>query len=315
MAPPAAVLPITDPLLLWRDEFPILADTTYMISHSLGAMPRRTADALADSPTPGPLAASAPGKKAGGRCPSPSATSSAPSSAPAQGRSRHAPERLHLPVHRHLLLRLDRPAQQARHRRPQLPFERLHLPRPRAAGRAHRLRPFARRHDPPARTHPRRHRRTTQLVSVSHVAFRSSYLQDLAAITARAHEVGALLIADLYQSAGTVPLDVRALNVDFATGGSVKWLLGGPGAGYLYVRRRPLTAAPTRRHWLGRARAPLRVRQRPHRLRAGHPTASSTARPTSRTVLRALRLRDRQRDRRPRHPREIRCARPNASSH
>jgi kynureninase len=77
----------------------------------------------------------------------------------------------------------------------------------------------------------------TQLVSISHVAFRSSYLQDLEAIVKRAHEVGAFVIADLYQSAGVVPVDVRALNVDFATGGSVKWLCGGPGAGYLYVRR------------------------------------------------------------------------------
>jgi kynureninase len=77
----------------------------------------------------------------------------------------------------------------------------------------------------------------TQLVSVSHVSFRSSYLQDLAALTKKAHEVGALIIADLYQSAGAVPVDVRALNLDFATGGSVKWLCGGPGAGYLYVRK------------------------------------------------------------------------------
>src|SRR5580658_7775336 len=77
----------------------------------------------------------------------------------------------------------------------------------------------------------------TQLVSVSHVAFRSSYVQDLAAIVSRAHAVGAMVIADLYQSAGTVPVDVRALQLDFATGGSVKWLCGGPGAGYLYVRR------------------------------------------------------------------------------
>ena len=77
----------------------------------------------------------------------------------------------------------------------------------------------------------------TALVSVSHVAFRSSYLQDLAAITQRAHAVGAMIVADLYQSAGAVPVDVRELAVDFATGGSVKWLCGGPGAGYLYVRR------------------------------------------------------------------------------
>ncbi len=77
----------------------------------------------------------------------------------------------------------------------------------------------------------------TQLVSVSHVIFRSSYLLDLAAITRRAHEAGAKIVADIYHSAGTVPLDVRGLGLDFATGGSVKWLCGGPGAGYMYVRR------------------------------------------------------------------------------
>src|SRR5262249_54906290 len=76
----------------------------------------------------------------------------------------------------------------------------------------------------------------TQLVSVSDVAFRSSYMQDLAPIVERAHRLGAMVVADLYQSAGCVPVDVRALNLDFATGGSVKWLCGGPGAGYLYVR-------------------------------------------------------------------------------
>lgn len=78
----------------------------------------------------------------------------------------------------------------------------------------------------------------TLLVPVSHVIFRSGFLQDLAAIVARAHEVGALVVADLYQSAGTVPVDVEGWDVDFATGGSVKWLCGGPGAGYLYVAPR-----------------------------------------------------------------------------
>jgi kynureninase len=77
----------------------------------------------------------------------------------------------------------------------------------------------------------------TRLVSISHVAFRSSYVQDLDAIVRRAHAVGAYVVTDLYQSAGILPVDVRALDVDFAVGGSVKWLLGGPGAGYLYVRR------------------------------------------------------------------------------
>ena len=77
----------------------------------------------------------------------------------------------------------------------------------------------------------------TRLVSISHVIFLSSFIQDVKAIVDRAHEVGAMVVADIYQSAGTVPLNVRELGVDFATGGSVKWLCGGPGAGYLYVRR------------------------------------------------------------------------------
>jgi kynureninase len=77
----------------------------------------------------------------------------------------------------------------------------------------------------------------TALVSVSHVIFRSSFIQDLNALTKRAHQVGALIVADIYQSAGTVPLNVREIGLDFVTGGSVKWLCGGPGAGYLYVRR------------------------------------------------------------------------------
>lgn len=77
----------------------------------------------------------------------------------------------------------------------------------------------------------------TALVSCSHVLFRSSFVQDVKAITEKAHQVGAMVCADVYQSAGTLPLNLRDLGVDFATGGSVKWLCGGPGAGYLYVRR------------------------------------------------------------------------------
>ncbi len=75
----------------------------------------------------------------------------------------------------------------------------------------------------------------TLLVPISHVLFKSAYIQDAKAIIEKAHSVGATVILDAYQSAGTVPLDVTALNVDFATGGSVKWLCGGPGAGWLYV--------------------------------------------------------------------------------
>ncbi len=75
----------------------------------------------------------------------------------------------------------------------------------------------------------------TLLVPISHVLFRSAYIQDVKPIIDKAHSVGALVVLDAYQSAGTVPLDVTELGVDFATGGSVKWLCGGPGAGWLYV--------------------------------------------------------------------------------
>jgi kynureninase len=76
----------------------------------------------------------------------------------------------------------------------------------------------------------------TLLVPVTNVLFRTGQIQDVEAMVARAHEAGALVVLDAYQSVGTVPLDVTALGVDFAVGGSVKWLCGGPGAAWLYVR-------------------------------------------------------------------------------
>jgi kynureninase len=76
----------------------------------------------------------------------------------------------------------------------------------------------------------------TLLVPVSHVIFRSAFINDAAAIVEKAHKVGALVVLDTFQSLGTVPIDVQALNVDFACGGVLKWLCGGPGVGYLYVR-------------------------------------------------------------------------------
>ena len=76
----------------------------------------------------------------------------------------------------------------------------------------------------------------TLLVPISHVLFKSGEIQDVGAIVRRAHEAGAHVVLDAYQSAGIVPLDVTELGVDFAVGGSVKWLCGGPGNGWLYVR-------------------------------------------------------------------------------
>ncbi len=76
----------------------------------------------------------------------------------------------------------------------------------------------------------------TLLVPISHVLYKSAEIQPIERIVARAHGMGAYVCLDAYQSAGTVPLDVTALGVEFCVGGSVKWLCGGPGAGWLYVR-------------------------------------------------------------------------------
>jgi kynureninase len=76
----------------------------------------------------------------------------------------------------------------------------------------------------------------TLLVPISHVIFRSAFINDAKAIIERAHRVGAMVVLDVFQSLGTVPVDVQELNVDFACGGVLKWLCGGPGVGYLYVR-------------------------------------------------------------------------------
>jgi kynureninase len=95
----------------------------------------------------------------------------------------------------------------------------------------------------------------TLLVPISHVLFKNGEVQDIHPIVRRARDAGACVVLDCYQSAGVVPFDLTELAVDFAVGGSVKWLCGGPGAGWLYVR--PDVAErlePTLVGWQGHAR-------------------------------------------------------------
>jgi kynureninase len=91
----------------------------------------------------------------------------------------------------------------------------------------------------------------TAVVAVSSVLFRTSQILDLAPIARRTREVGARTLVDAYQMVGTVPVDVRALGLDMLTGGSVKWLCGGPGVGYLYVSPKIAPAPrPTLTGWM-----------------------------------------------------------------
>lgn len=95
----------------------------------------------------------------------------------------------------------------------------------------------------------------TVVVPISHVNFRTSHIQDARRIVQRAHEMGALVVLDTYQSLGVVPFDVVELGVDFVVGGSVKWLCGGPGAAYLYVRKDLIPRfAPRVTGWFGHER-------------------------------------------------------------
>jgi kynureninase len=228
---------MTDELLAWRNEFPILERTVYLISHSLGAMPARTREYLVEYAETwatrgiraweegwwempvkigdliGKIIGAGPGELV--MQPNVSVCQSIVLSCFdwAGKRNKIVSEDLNFPSNLYIYKALEREGA--------------------------RLVTVA---SPDGMTVPLERMlasidEETQLVSISHVIFRSSYLQDLAAITRRAHQVGAKIIADVYHSAGTVPLNVREVGVDFATGGSVKWLCGGPGAGYLYIRR------------------------------------------------------------------------------
>ncbi len=226
-----------DALLNWRKEFPILDSTIYMISHSLGAMPRRTVNALNEftdvwatrgiraweegwweMPVTvgnliGTIIGAGPGEVVMHQNVS-ICQSIVTSCFDWDGkRNKLVTDGLNFPSNDYIYHGLERQGARI-----------VSVPSP--DGMTLPLELLLSAID-----------EETQLVSVSHVAFRSSYVQDLAAITRKAHSVGAMIIADLYQSAGILPVDVRALNVDFATGGSVKWLCGGPGAGYLYIRK------------------------------------------------------------------------------
>ena len=242
-----------DELLAWRKEFPILEKATYMISHSLGAMPRGAEDALREytnvwatrgirawdegwwemplrvGDLVGSIIGAAKGSVAMHQNVSVCQTIVMSCFDWSGRRNKLVTDGLNFPSNEYIYYGLRR---QGARVCPVESADGMTLPTERIVDAIDE---------------------ETQLVSVSHVAFRSSYVQDLAAITRRAHEVGARVVADLYQSTGILPVNVGEWSVDFATGGSVKWLCGGPGAGYLYVRP-DVKLEPAATGWMAHAR-------------------------------------------------------------
>lgn len=212
----------------YRSEFPILADTTYLVSHSLGAMPRQAGDRLAEVArmwAERGIRAWAEGWwetpwRVGDQI----------------GRIIGAPPgstvmHQNVAIAEAVALSCFRPIDPARNR---VVYERGNFPSVRYLYQAQPDLEVVVCEDAVQVAEEVDER--TLLVPISHVLFKHGEIQDVEPIVRRARDIGAHVVLDCYQSAGIVPLDVTALGVAFAVGGSVKWLCGGPGNGWLYVR-------------------------------------------------------------------------------
>jgi kynureninase len=215
-------------LLEYRAEFPTLEHTTYLISHSLAPMPRRAEERLAEY--------ARTWRERGIRAWGEGWWELPITVGDQVGRIIGAPPgstvmHQNVSIAESVVLSCFQPADRARNR---IVYERGNFPSVRYLYQAQPdLEVVVCRDD--AEIVEAIDERTL-LVPISHVLFRTGEIQDVEPIVSRAHDAGAHVVLDCYQSAGVVPLDVTALAVDFAVGGSVKWLCGGPGNGWLYVR-------------------------------------------------------------------------------
>jgi Kynureninase len=239
---------VNDPLLSWRNEFPILSTCTYMISNSLGAMPRAVYNTLHEfADTWATLGVSAWGKPYGSN-PTWWEVKGAVGDkiAPLMG----APAGSVL-VHENasiangiLMSALD----WSDTRRSKIVVSDMDFPSD--------VYSIQRMLPPHISVQVIRTRdgitlpidelldaidEETRLVSLSHVLFRSAYIMPAAEIVAKAHAVGAQVLLNGYHSVGIIPVDVTAMNVDYYIGGTLKWMCGGPGGVFLYVRPDLLT--------------------------------------------------------------------------
>jgi kynureninase len=227
---------VTDPLLAWRSEFPIVDTCTYLVSHSLGAMPRRAARYLqqfADEWSSRGVRAWHEGWWEIGR-------TTGDLLAPILGVRKGT-----ISMHQNVTVAQAIVASCYRYDGPRRKIVMSDLEFPSNMYLFEGFRRYGAEivyveSDDAMRTNLDRLLdaidERTALVPISLVLFKSSYIQKAEAIIDQAHRVGARVILDVYQGAGTIPMNLESLDVDFAVGGSVKWLCGGPGAGYLYVR-------------------------------------------------------------------------------
>lgn len=228
---------MTDELLKWRSEFPILDKTVYLISHSLGAMPKATYDSLHEYAEKWATRGVRAWAEGWWEMPVTLGDELATIIGADPGT---IVMHQNVSVCQSLILSCLEPTP----KRNKIVYSELNFPSVMYVYEAHardgKLKIEIVKSDDgitvPLERMLAAIDETTLLVPFSHVLFKSAFLQDAKAIIDRAHEVGAMVVLDTYQSAGTIPFSVKELNADFATGGSVKWLCGGPGAGYLYVR-------------------------------------------------------------------------------
>ncbi len=240
-----------DDLARWRDEFPILSRSVYMISNSLGAMPRRTARNLADYAETWATRGVRAWEERWWEMPLEVGNTVARIiGAPAGTVSMHE----NVTTAHMVALSTCRPAPGRR----TIVCTAMDFPSTIYLFRGQQAAGFDLRvvdgeDDLSVSTERLLDAidHTTAVVAISHVLFRTSFIVDAAAVVARAHEVGATVILDTYQSAGIIPVDVTALGVDFAVGGCLKWLCGGPGSAFLYTRPDRLhEAEPSFTGWL-----------------------------------------------------------------
>lgn len=223
-----------DDLLKWRPEFPILDTCTYLISNSLGAMPRGVYDHLNEFANTWATR----GVRAWEETWWGMAVSAADSIARIIGANAgEISTHQNVTIAQAIVFSSLRPTPE----RNKIVYSELNFPSVRYFFQAQEgveteVVPCPDGISVPLEAMLEAIDERTLLVPISHVIFKSAFLQDAAAIIEKAHSVGALVVLDAYQSCGAVPIDVNLLKPDFLLGGSVKWLCGGPGVTYLYVR-------------------------------------------------------------------------------